>query len=257
MKNRMISKVYSAVELYERAFSYRDISKEVKFLLKTYGQFRKRKQPDSAIEIACGPAAHAIEMRRFISNVHALDNSPEMLSLASDRAKTANLPIHIHLEDMRFFELKQPIDLAFCMLDSLSHIHTKKDMVQHLRTIERITSIDGMYIIEFAKPHQSSKSWRITDNDSVLHVQWGNKNDSFDLENKLIKTNIKIELQTKNQKEIIQDVLTLREWTLEDIQNCLAEIPEWICRNIYGDFRDIDHLHKEAHRMILVLEKNN
>ena len=108
----MISKIYSAAELYEKAFSYRNIPDEVKFLLKNYNQF-KNKQPASAIEIACGPAAHAIEMRRYIPEVHALDSSQEMLTLASTRAKEAKLSLHTHLSDIRLFKLKQPIDWHF------------------------------------------------------------------------------------------------------------------------------------------------
>ena len=71
----MVSKVYSAAELYEKAFSYRNIAAEVEFLLKIYSQLQNRQIPISAIEIACGPAAHAIEMRRSVSNIHALDIS--------------------------------------------------------------------------------------------------------------------------------------------------------------------------------------
>lgn len=255
----MASKIYSASELYEKAFSYRDIPDEVKFLLKVYKQFKK-KQPASSIEIACGPAAHAIEMNRYISNVHALDNSREMLTLASARAKASNLSIHAHLADMRLFELKQQVDLAFCMLDSLSHIHTTSDMIQHLKTIEHITSTNGIYIIELAKPDPSPKSWRITDNEGILHIQWGNETDNFDPKNKLIEANIKIELKFSNRKKILQDTLTFREWTLEDIQSCLNKVPEWICKNIYGNSKNINHLHEEAYRifpehLILVLEK--
>lgn len=85
-------KIYSAAELYEKAFSYRDIAAEVQFLLDVYGKFHNGKLPVSALEIACGPARHALEMCRYISNIHALDNSSDMLALAAFRARVLNCP---------------------------------------------------------------------------------------------------------------------------------------------------------------------
>lgn len=40
------------------------------------------------------------------------------------------------------------MNLAFCMLDSLSHVHTETDMVQHLHAVLRATSDKAMYIVE-------------------------------------------------------------------------------------------------------------
>ena len=64
------------------------------------------------------PAAHGIEIRRRVPEVHVLDNEPAMLALASRRAKEAHCPVHFHLADMRKFTLASPVNLAFCMLDS-------------------------------------------------------------------------------------------------------------------------------------------
>lgn len=97
--------------------------------------------------------------------------------------------------------------------------------------------------------------WCVADNEGCLSVQWGDEHDLFDPTTKTIKTHVKFEWESSGQKELIQDILTLREWTWEDMKSCLARASAWICQDSFGDFREISRFHKKAQRRILALTK--
>ena len=257
----MTSKIYSAAELYEQAFSYRDIAAEVRFILDAYSQLTNRRAPGAAIEIACGPAMHAIEMPRSVQQVHVLDDEPAMLPLASSRAEGAGRPIYTHLADMRDSKLSPPVDLAFCMLDSLSHIHTDEDMIRHLAAVAQPTTPDAVYVIELGLPeavHGKSSTlnhWSVGGEERILNVEWGNENDTFDQNTGMRRSRIEFRVDGAAPGEVIQDLMAFRMWTLDDMKRCLTDAHVWTCREAFGDFGGTDLFHEDAWRIILVLAK--
>jgi len=255
------SRIYAAAELYEKAFSYRDVRAEVRFLMDVYRQGAGCKLPSSALEIACGPAAHAIEWRCHVPKVHVLDNEPEMLALAARRAGDARRTIHCHLADMCDFRLESPVDLAFCMLDSLSHLHTQESMVRHLEAVANSTTSRAVYVVELGLPSVATGTaatldrWRVADAKGEIAVRWEAERDTECGEARATRYRVEIRQEGAGRPRVVRDVLTLREWTLEDMRDCLREVPRWGLREVFGGFAGIDLLHEDAWRMILVLTK--
>ena len=208
------------------------------------------------------PAAHGIEIRRRVPEVHVLDNEPAMLALASRRAKEAHCPVHFHLADMGKFTLASPVNLAFCMLDSLSHLHTQEAMNRHLDAVARATAPNAIYIIELGLPRSAGKPamlehWRIVDDEHELAIRWGDEHEAVNSETGVVRSRVEIKIDGPDTKEVVRDTLMFRRWTLEDMQHCLEEVPEWDLREVFGGFVKFDLLHEEAWRMILVLAKQN
>jgi ubiquinone/menaquinone biosynthesis C-methylase UbiE len=106
---------YQKVEYYDVVFD-RDVTGEVDFLL---GAAAKRlgHQPQSAMEIACGPAYHAREMARRGIRSGGFDLSPEMIAIAKQKDADEGIRMDLFAADMRDFKLKKPVDLIYIVFD--------------------------------------------------------------------------------------------------------------------------------------------
>jgi ubiquinone/menaquinone biosynthesis C-methylase UbiE len=102
-------------EAYEVAFSYRDVPTEVDTLV---GWHRRHAAVPlgRVLELAAGPADHALEFARRGIVATALDLNPSMCHRAEQRARSAQLPLAVVCADMTDFTLDGSYDLALLML---------------------------------------------------------------------------------------------------------------------------------------------
>lgn len=111
------NQVYQKAIYYDIAFN-RDVSREVDFMLALY---QKQTGVDlrSVLDIACGPGYHAREFAKRGLRAVGLDLRPEMLLFAQEQAALENVSIQWIAQDMRYFELDEPVDMAISMLTVL------------------------------------------------------------------------------------------------------------------------------------------
>jgi len=170
--------VYQAAALYDLAFSYRDIAAEARFVRELYRR-RRGRAAQSFLEVAAGPARHAIDMRAAGLAVLALDLAPEMATYAVEKAKARGLTLDYLVADMTTFEAPRTFDLAACMLCSTSYLLTPEAVLAHLRSIRAALAPDGMYFLELTHPSElagerkSQSSWKMSDAGGELSITWG------------------------------------------------------------------------------------
>src|SRR5688500_12972909 len=139
--------MYDKPLLYDIAFSYRDYAQEVDCLLAWCARASGKPKPASAIELAAGPADHAIEPSRRGVRASALDLEPAMCAHARERAARAGVPLDVIAGDMIAFEVPSTYDLAITMISSLAHVYTSDDLVRHLRAVAAHMPARGVYIL--------------------------------------------------------------------------------------------------------------
>ena len=71
-------RIYAAARYYDIAFAYRDFAEECEFLTRAATPHLGR-MPESVLELAAGPANHAIELARRGLAATALDREPAMV----------------------------------------------------------------------------------------------------------------------------------------------------------------------------------
>jgi SAM-dependent methyltransferase len=113
------------------ACAYRDVPAEATALLAWCGE-HSREEVQSVLELAAGPAEHALELARRGLRATALDKSAAMCGFAAARAEGAGLDLGVVEADMRDFKLPDRFDLAITMLNSLCHLFTLDDLLAHL-----------------------------------------------------------------------------------------------------------------------------
>ena len=137
--------VYEAPLLYDIAFGYRDFAAEAAgiaalFAAATGGD----RGPGRVLELAAGPADHAIAFARGGAGVVALDRSEAMCVYARQKCEFVGAPVEIVCADMIDFTLPGAFDLAFLASNSLAHVHRLDDLVAHLRAVARHLAPGGV-----------------------------------------------------------------------------------------------------------------
>lgn len=211
-------RVYKECELYELAFSYRNVETEMEYLI---GQWREWARgaaaggaPRAVLEAGAGPAAHAIEASRALADaaatVVAFDIEPSMAELGARRAREACAALEYRVADMSRFDLGAPVqgsvDLAFCLLGTLAHLHSADDLLGFFRSCHAALSPGGVLVVELEHPSQfvfveeesrSASSWYVEEElrdgeDEAalarrtgrprmrLGIRWGDEGDAVD-----------------------------------------------------------------------------
>ena len=169
--------VYDDPEAYQLAFSYRDFPAEVDAIL----SYLRRRGAGTArvLELAAGPADHALEFARRGIGATALDLSAAMVEYAAERARSADLPLSAVQADMTDFELAEKHDFALLMLDSAAHIHDLDAFVGNLQSVGRALREGGRYFLEMTHPAEffgattlTDRSWSVHEGSVSANVQW-------------------------------------------------------------------------------------
>lgn len=169
--------IYGDPEAYQLAFSYRDFPVEVDAVL-SYLHTRGA-EATRVLELAAGPADHALEFARRGIPSTALDISPEMIEFATARAEAGGLPVTVIRADMTEFELADEYDLALLMLDSAAHLHDLDAFVGNLQSVGRALRDGGRYVLEmthpaefFGAPSTTDDVWTVCEGPVTANVAW-------------------------------------------------------------------------------------
>jgi SAM-dependent methyltransferase len=258
--------IYDEPEFYEAACAYRDVPVEVSALLRwsekhrvaTAGPLR------AVLELAAGPAEHARELARRGLDATALDLSPAMCARAGDLAAAAGVSLAVVQADMRDFSLPGRFDLAITMLNSLCHLLTLDDMVQHLASVARHLVPGGLYVAELAHPadylsaeRRTSSEWSTDVRDGTVSVRWGGGRDEIDPITQVTREHVSVTYRKRGGAvRTVTDVVPNRFWSATEMAAALRLACGLVPAASYGDFdADSPVDAPEAWRMILVLRR--
>jgi len=216
--------LYADPALYELAFSYRDVGAEVDALEAWYER-RRGARPRRVLELAAGPAAHAIEFARRGAKVTALDASPTMGAYARRRAADEHVAVDVVEADMVRFRLPRPrFDLAVVLLDSASHILDLDAMVAHLRSVGSHLAPGGVYVMEMSHPADflagsatTQSRWRMTRGSRHVDVHFSSPPTAFDPATQIWNCRISVRVTEGGRRRVLRDRMALRRWTATEL----------------------------------------
>lgn len=218
--------LYGDPRLYELAFSYRDVAAEVDVLEAWYHRRHGGKGPRRVLELAAGPAAHAIEFARRGGRVTAVDLSPEMCSYARQRANDEGVAVDVVEVDMVPLRMRRGrYDLAVVMLDSASHILDLDAMVAHLRGVASHLVAGGLYVMEMSHPAdflagtpKTQDRWRLTRGARQVDVRFTSPLGGFDRATQVWRCNLSVRVTHGGQTRVLRERMTLRRWTATELE---------------------------------------
>ncbi|HWV38747.1 MAG TPA: class I SAM-dependent methyltransferase [Vulgatibacter sp.] len=259
------SGVYDKPLLYDIAFGYRDFRAEVDAVAAWCARVGGRPAPRAVLELASGPADHAIEWSRRGARVVALDLSQAMCDYARQKAELVGAPVEVIRGDMIDFRIDRRFDLAMLMINSIAHLHTLDDLVSHLRSVAAHLEPHGAYVLEIqhprdfvgrsARPTGVSKPWRVDRYGLRVETTWGSPADPYDPVRQLFDARVEIRASDGEREETIVERCLMRDWTLGELQAALRLEGSLELAEMHGDFEADAPFDAESWRMIAVLRR--
>lgn len=106
------------------------------------------------LDLACGTGSLTLELAKRGFDVYGLDASPEMLSVAQQKAAGAGRQLLFVCQKMQEMDLYGGIDTAVCMLDSVNHITSAVDLQESFRRIALFLNPGGCLIFDANTPYK-------------------------------------------------------------------------------------------------------
>jgi SAM-dependent methyltransferase len=246
--------IFDFPRAYEVAFSYRDVVAEVDALLTWHGGSVR-----TALELAAGPADHALELVRRGLPTSTVDINPAMCARAAERATERGLALAaVHHADMVDFDLGERFDLVFCLIDSLAHVLELDRLIAHLACVRRHLAPGGAYVVETLHPAdgfrpgtRSDTDWTVERPDVTARVRWG-RGEPLDPLTQVTRELVTIDVRAPWGEHRVEEVLAQRFWTRDELR-AAARLAGLMVAAQYGDFAGTALDAPQAWRMISVL----
>lgn len=258
---------YNEPRLYDIAYGWRDFRAECEFLIGAYQRFQGR-APQSAVEVACGTGNHARMMAAMGITTIGLDRNEAMLRYARTQPGGDDPDVHWHSGDMRDFTLAAPVDLAFCVMDSLSHLLTLDELLAHFAAVAQNLTAGGVYIIDQSHPRDifghadpgMPAEWESEDEDGTVVVEtvWGEEDDPFDATTQI--GHLTVTLTAYQDGATLQEIRTVvpsRLWLAGEMEAAIRLSGKFHTVARYGALSATIPWQNEppATRMVTVLQK--
>ncbi len=167
---------------YDRLTNDVDYRKTVSF----YKQIMQREGvcPRTAVDLACGTGSVAILLAQDGLQVTAVDLSPEMLTVAQQKAQHLSSPPLFVCQPLQELYLPRGVDLAVCALDSLDYITDPTDCEKAIQRVYKALNPGGLFIFDVNTPEKlrAMDGQVFLDEDDDVYCVWRG---SFDEESNI------------------------------------------------------------------------
>ncbi len=111
-------------------------------------------KPRTAVDLACGTGSVALILARKGLQVTGVDMSPEMLTVAFQRAQEQlRRPLFV-CQQLQQLQLPVAVDLAVCALDGLDYILEPEDCREAIRRVYKALNPGGIFIFDVNTPEK-------------------------------------------------------------------------------------------------------
>jgi len=213
-------------------------------------------QPQTILDIACGEGTFAVAMAKKGLQVTGVDQSPQMLQFARERAERENVKVEFLHQDMRSLAFERRFDLVTCWFDSLNYLLELEDLQRTLAGVHRALKKAGLSIFDMNTIYGLTVDWQRhycyvqQDTSELFEIH----SPSYDLEKNIATMRITGFVKEGDGWTRMDEVHKERGYTLEDIRQCLKEVglQELAC---WGNLEEMSEPRPDSGRVWFVVQK--
>jgi len=230
---------------WEAIVKARDTRKEASFIEEVISR------KGIVLDLCCGTGRHAIRLRKSGLNVVGMDLSKNLLEIAQQRMREANIRFPLLRADMRYFPFKDGVfNVIINMFTSFGYLPSEREDIKSLSEVHRVLRNNGRFLIDLANRDHMIKNFRERDWAEFEPFYLLEKR-SLDLKNSRLKSQWTLIQRTSGKIESIQHEVRL--YTFSRIEQLLKEAGLSVKR-VYGGYQK-QEFNLEASRMIVLAQK--
>ena len=180
--------------------------------------------PHMILDLGCGTGTLTSIMASRGYEMIGVEGSPEMLSVAREKAEAAGQDILYLCQDMTGFELYGTVDAAYSSLDSLNYLLTDEAVAQTFHWMNNYLMDGGLFIFDLNSPykleHILGNNTFVNEEDGIFYT-WENE---YDAESGICTflLNLFCEEKDGSYTRIVEEQAE-RAYTVEEMKTLLEE----------------------------------
>ena len=178
-------------------------------------------------EPACGTGRLMIKFAQAGFQIAGNDLNEHAVQFCNQRLKRHGFAESAVVGDMSNFELQEPVDAAFNMINSFRHLLTEEQAVGHFNCMASALKPEGLYFLglhltptvgeRIEEEEWSSSRGHLT----VISSLWS---EGINMETRLEQIGMKFSVYTPTETIIIRDQMQHRIYTVQDMSELLEKI---------------------------------
>ncbi|QEY34062.1 class I SAM-dependent methyltransferase [Caproiciproducens galactitolivorans] len=100
------------------------------------------------LDLACGTGSLTIELAKRKIDVYGIDASASMLSVAQQKAAENGLQLLFLCQKMQNIDLYGTVDTVICMLDSINHLTSERDVQKTFSRVSLFLNPGGYFLFD-------------------------------------------------------------------------------------------------------------
>ncbi len=204
------------------------------------------------LDISCGTASMGIRFAQRGRLVTAVDISPDMLTVAQEKADRAGVTIEFSPGDMRTWQSGGEYDVVINLHDGLNYLLKPNDLQGFIENAHSLLKAGGVLVCDVATPLLCQRHFK------GYHEIFGDQDGSYeritryDAAAQLAETRFQIQ-----RDEQIQEVEThiQRAYSLEEVRAIFQHSP--FGQVNYLDDDTLDEAHNDTERILILAQRQN
>ncbi|MBQ2943179.1 MAG: methyltransferase domain-containing protein [Ruminococcus sp.] len=209
-------------------------------------------QAGLTLDLACGTGSLTLELKKQGVDIYGIDGSPDMLSVALQKASDEGEQILFLCQKMQSIDLYGTIDTCVCTLDSINHLTNKQDVQKTFQRVSLFMNKGGVFLFDVNTVYKHrcvlSDNVFVFDTDEVYCV-WQNTPDEDN------KVNISLDFFIPEGKSYyrITEEFSERAYTMEELNEMLTKAGFKV-EAVFGDMT-FDAPSEDEQRIIVAARK--
>ena len=151
---------------YDRLMPKSDNEARADYLLALFARFGK--PPHSLLDLACGTGEMTETLAKRGLDMTGVDGSEEMLLEAADKVQGFTPDVLLLRQDMRELDLRDVVDGAVCLQDSLNHLLKTADLQAVFDRLRLFVAPGGLVLFDMNTPYKHREI--LGNNDFILET---------------------------------------------------------------------------------------